>query len=94
LSNNPKRYSCKQCGDPFDAYPPDDYYTYAMIKKCFVCDALGLGKHVERNYECNGCDTKNTVYWYYDHEHTRIEIINAQSKRRSIGYIIDKFKTK
>lgn len=79
--NNPKKYSCKQCGDPFDAYQPDDKFTFAMARACFVCDVLGLGQQVERNYECDSCDAKNTIYWHTPTVHSDIEKIKAEQNK-------------
>ena len=51
-----KTFSCKECGKPFEAYPPDDIHTTVSLTKTDDC--------VERTYECSNKEPhKNTVYW-------------------------------
>jgi len=51
-----KTFSCKEksCGLPFDAYPPDDAHTDALLDP--TKDA------VERSYKCPD-GHENTLYW-------------------------------
>jgi hypothetical protein len=49
-----KTFSCRKCGKPFEAYPPDDAHTTALMERSK--DA------VEITYECeNGHE--NPFYW-------------------------------
>ena len=52
-------FSCLTCGNPFDAYPLDDYHTSASIKESKVGDPIKVV------YDCKmgGCEGKNTIYW-------------------------------
>ena len=49
-----KKFSCKECGAPFDAYPPDDAHTTALLEK-----EEGA---VERKYSCT-YGHENVLYW-------------------------------
>lgn len=76
-----KQYACIQCGVPYEAYTPDDHFTYAMRKQCTVCNALKLGQYVEQNYECDNCNTKNTLFWHVKQEHSEEQKIKAKRQR-------------
>jgi hypothetical protein len=51
-----KIFSCKDCGKPFEAYPPDDIHTTASLES--------VDGAVQRTYKCSG-DVKheNVIYW-------------------------------
>ncbi len=51
-----RKYSCKNCGQPFEAYPPDDVHTHANV--------LDKGSDwIELTSECKNCKFKNILYW-------------------------------
>jgi len=52
-----KKFSCLNCGTPFEAYPPDDLHDKATRKKGFYKD------NIKVNYICKKCKNVNTLYW-------------------------------
>lgn len=53
----PKRYACRNCGHPYDAYPPDDLHKTARLTPC------EKGDSIPQNYECENCDKMNVLHW-------------------------------
>ena len=51
-------YSCKVCGNPFDAHPPDDVHRFSSVYQCWKFD------WIERNYQCDKCNNSTTLYWH------------------------------
>jgi rubredoxin len=56
-AEGPKKYPCRQCGQPFDAYPPDDLHKTARLTP------YERGDSVPQNYECENCHEMNTLHW-------------------------------
>ena len=73
-------FSCEHCGHSFNASPPDQVYTFAMAKKCFECDVLGLGRYVTRNFECENCHKMTHMNWHVATAHSLREKIKAKEK--------------
>jgi len=55
-----KKYSCLNCGTPFEVYPPDDLHDIATRNETDFKD------HIKINYKCTECNEINTIYWGYD----------------------------
>jgi rubredoxin len=53
-----KYYSCKACGNTFDANPPDDVHKFSSVYQCWKFD------WIEREYRCPGCSKTTTLYWH------------------------------
>jgi hypothetical protein len=51
-------YSCKACGNPFDANPPDDVRKSSYVYQCWKFD------WIERVYKCHSCGRTTTLYWH------------------------------
>mgnify|MGYP001213335338 FL=1 len=75
-----KKYSCSNCNKMIEAYPPDDVYTKAMIKKCFTCQ-YNKKTIIERIVECENCDHQNIFYWHQPFFHTVGETQIAKANR-------------
>jgi len=80
IMSNVKKFSCSNCNEPYEAYPPDDVFTKAMIKKCFVCRYLNRVT-IERSVECENCSQQNVIFWHPDYLHTNGEKELAQINR-------------
>lgn len=52
-----KKFSCLNCGNPFDAYPPDDSHDTASRNEGEYEDKIKV------NYICKECKNVNTIYW-------------------------------
>ena len=66
-------YSCQQCGQPFDAIPPDDVHVVAMADKCPVCEVNRTQAYITTQFECSNCNGKNALNWHENGVHTEIE---------------------
>lgn len=70
------RYSCKACGNPFDAFPPDDVHRVSSVYQCWKFD------WIERSYRCPECKNTTTLYWHprvhKHHDYTSREEINLK----------------
>jgi rubredoxin len=51
-------YSCKACGNPFNAGPPDDVHRLSSVYQCWKFD------WIERSYRCPECSNTTTLYWH------------------------------
>ena len=61
MTNEPRKFSCINCGHPYDAYPPNDVFHIAQNKQCNENDCI------EIKYECDNCNNKNTIFWDQKH---------------------------
>ena len=52
-----KKYSCVNCGEPFEIHPPDDLHTTAsrIAREC--------EQNVKIEYKCKKCGNLNTIFW-------------------------------
>lgn len=63
-------YSCKACGNAFDANLPDDVHKFSSVYQCWKFD------WIERERKCPSCSKTTTLYWhsevhkYYDYTTT------------------------
>ena len=70
MSNEPRNFSCVNCGTPYEAYPPNDENN---IAKQTPCDR---GDSIEIKYECDNCNHINSIYW--DKRHASIRVTKAK----------------
>jgi len=57
-----KKFSCMQCGTPFEVYPPDDRHPTASLDK--PKEASGTIKEMTFICKNEGCKHPTTLYWY------------------------------
>lgn len=62
---NSTAFSCVLCGEPYDAFPPDDLHTFAT-RKAPPRDFLESGLCIEIPYVCLNpdCFRENVLYWH------------------------------
>lgn len=52
-----RKYGCLKCGNPFEAYPPDDrHHTATRSEKDYE-------DNIKVEYQCSKCGEKNIIYW-------------------------------
>jgi hypothetical protein len=88
-------YSCKECGNPFDANPPDDVHRFSSVYQCWKFD------WIEQEYRCPSCSKTTTLYWQsevhkYYHDYATTEEVtrkmnnekldDSSVKKRMAGY--------
>jgi hypothetical protein len=56
-----RMFSCPECGNPYEAYPPDDLHTTVSLKEPSKENAYSTIKIV---HDCLSCKTPITLYWY------------------------------
>jgi len=54
-------FSCPECGNPYEAYPPDDLHIRASLDEPSNKDATSVKKII---HDCLKCSTPITLYWY------------------------------
>lgn len=61
-----KTFSCQNCGESYDAYPPDDIHDSASIEEQYAKEHA-TGSVISIPYTCINlpCDNVNTLYWYH-----------------------------
>lgn len=69
MTTEPKKYACRNCGYPYEIYPPDDIHTTAKLSPCEFGDSILM------KYECGNCNHPNEIHW--DGYHPKI----VQSRR-------------
>jgi rubredoxin len=86
------RYSCKVCGNPFDADPPDDVHKFSSVYQCWEFD------WIEREYGCPSCSKTATLYWHSEvhkyHDYATVQEVTLKmnngkldsSVKRMAGY--------
>jgi rubredoxin len=52
-----RRFSCIHCGDPFDAYAPDQEHNTATR------DSGKYSNSIRVNHKCRNCGHDNLIYW-------------------------------
>lgn len=55
--NEQRAYACVNCGNPYQAFPPDDQHTIATDKICDKGDSRTV------RYECPNCYYRNELHW-------------------------------
>jgi hypothetical protein len=60
MSSKKRVFSCPECGNPYDAFPPDDNHTRVSLKDPKE-DAISVIKIV---HDCSKCKHPITLYWY------------------------------
>lgn len=59
-----KKFSCIECGEVLDAYPPDDFFIVAQRKK-------PNEENIEMKLVCN-LGHENLIYWTKRHVYTSV----------------------
>ena len=84
-----KKFSCSNCNHFFEAYPPDDVYTKARVKECFICKHTKKTQ-IKRTVECENCDHQNILYWHTQYLHTVGEEKTAKINRdKELGVALE-----
>ena len=60
MTESENKFTCPDCGEFYEAYPPDNYYKQARIKK----SSSKKGEY-EMKHRCSKCKKMNTLYWYH-----------------------------
>jgi hypothetical protein len=76
----PKRYACRNCGHPYDSYPPDDLHKTARLTPCEKGDSIA------QNYDYDNYGQQNTLHW--DEVHIWVKPIGP----RRTGYYPEEWK--
>jgi hypothetical protein len=61
-----KIFSCKQCGKPYEAYPPDSSFEGAYITPCQQ-QSTDANHNKKWYYKCDACTFNNELYWCTGH---------------------------
>ena len=56
-----KIFSCIKCGNPYEAYPPDDKHRIATM-----LSEEAKKDHIIVKYICKNCGNINILYWAHD----------------------------
>lgn len=70
MSNEPRNFSCVNCGNPYEAYPPNDENNIATQTPCNRNDSI------EIKYECDNCNHINAIHW--DKKHSSGKVIKTK----------------
>jgi hypothetical protein len=80
-------FSCKECGNPFDANPPDDVHKFASVYPCWKFD------WVERSSQCSRCGKSTKLFWHPEahkhHNYATIEEIELKRSKDCLGNHLD-----
>jgi hypothetical protein len=62
MTHRMRMFACPECGNPYEAYPPDDVHTTVSLEepKASARD----GKVIRIVHDCIHCNTPITLYWY------------------------------
>jgi len=52
-----RQYSCRHCGEPYTANPPDDVHTTS------VANVEGGEDDIQITYNCKACNKDNKLTW-------------------------------
>jgi DNA-directed RNA polymerase subunit RPC12/RpoP len=78
------RYSCKACGNPFDANLPDDVHKFSSVYQCWKFD------WIEREYKCHSCSKTTTLYWHSEvHKYHDYASAEEVTRKMSNGKLDD-----
>jgi transcription elongation factor Elf1 len=81
--NHTGRYSCKMCGNPIDAHPPDDVHKFCSVYQCWRFD------WIERSYQCHKCNNSITLYWHpkahENHYYATLQEIKSKIDKDKLG---------
>jgi rubredoxin len=78
-----KCYSCKACGNIFDAHPPDDVHRFSSVYPCWKFD------WIERSYQCTRCSKSSKLFWHpkvhKDHDYATVDEIQHKTSKNTLG---------
>jgi DNA-directed RNA polymerase subunit RPC12/RpoP len=81
--NSVKCYSCKECGNSFDANPPYDVHRFSSVYPCWKFD------WIERIYHCSKCSKSTKLFWHPEvHKHNdyaTMEEIEQKTTKNILG---------
>jgi len=58
----PHIFSCPECGNPYEAYPPDDKHPTASLEEPKESEVEG--SVIKIIHDCKECKHPITLYWY------------------------------
>jgi DNA-directed RNA polymerase subunit M/transcription elongation factor TFIIS len=61
MSKNKRVFSCPECGNPYEAYPPDDNHPYVSLEHP---GDEAEGSVIKIIHDCDKCKHPITLYWY------------------------------
>jgi DNA-directed RNA polymerase subunit RPC12/RpoP len=78
------KYSCKACGNPFDANPPDDVHRFSSVYPCWKFD------WIERSYQCSRCSKSIKLFWHpkvhkHHYDYATVEEIERKRSKNTLG---------
>ena len=77
-------YSCKACGNAFDANPPDDVQKSSSVYQCWKFD------WIEREYMCPSSNKTTTLYWHSEvHKYHDYATAEEVTRKMSNGKLDD-----
>lgn len=79
-------FSCKECGNSFDANPPDDVHRFSSVYPCWKFD------WIERNYHCSKCSNSTKLFWHPEvHKHHDYATVDVERKtsKNTVGSHLD-----
>ena len=56
-----RKFGCSKCGQPIEAYPPDDEYVELSMEPCKEGDSKRI------QFICDNCQESNVRYWDKHH---------------------------
>jgi hypothetical protein len=59
MSLDAHRHACRNCGEGFVAFPPDDEHNQCSIEN------YGISGTLAQNYDCKNCEHRNVLFWYW-----------------------------
>jgi hypothetical protein len=64
LSKETKKiFSCPECGEPYEAYPPDDNHPQSSLEEDYA-NKNADGTVIKIVHDCEECFMPITLYWY------------------------------
>lgn len=61
MSKNKRIFSCPECGEPYEANPPNDDHPHASLENP---GDKAQGTSIKIIHDCKNCKHPITLYWY------------------------------
>jgi len=62
MSKAKRIFSCPECGEPYEAYPPDDKHLDVSLESP---ENEATGSIIKIIHDCKNCKHPITLYWYH-----------------------------